>query len=150
MMTNPKENTEKIKTLCRQWGGSLFGVADLHSFKKEEILLPPSPGTGLFFKFRPQNNLDFATFTLSVLLPRSGGGSRIVVASVASRPLRARKAESILDQEAWDAEAVARKASEELQLVSFVRGAVEFKKQAIQAKLSDLLKSLRGRSPYYH
>src|SRR4030066_2069922 len=42
MMTNPKENTEKIKALCRQWGGSLFGVADLHSFKKEEILLPPS------------------------------------------------------------------------------------------------------------
>lgn len=41
-MTNPKENTEKIKALCRQWGGSLFGVADLHSFKKEEILLPPS------------------------------------------------------------------------------------------------------------
>ena len=41
-MTNPKENTEKIKALCRQWGGSLFGVADLHSFKKEEILLPSS------------------------------------------------------------------------------------------------------------
>src|SRR4030042_5898966 len=41
MMTNPKENTEKIEALCRQWGGSLFGVADLHSFKKEEILLPP-------------------------------------------------------------------------------------------------------------
>jgi epoxyqueuosine reductase QueG len=42
MMTNPKENTEKIKALCSQWGGSLFGVADLHSFKKEEILLPSS------------------------------------------------------------------------------------------------------------
>jgi len=111
-----------------------------------EIFLPPPSGTGLFFKFRPQNNLDFATFTLSVLLPRNEEGSRIVVASVASRPLRAGKAERMLDQEAWDAEAVARKASEELKLVSFVRGAVEFKKQAIQAKLSDLLKSLRGRS----
>jgi len=42
MMTNPKENTKKIKTLCHQWGGSLFGVADLRTFKKEEILLPPS------------------------------------------------------------------------------------------------------------
>ena len=41
-MTNPKENTKKIKTLCHQWGGSLFGVADLRTFKKEEILLPPS------------------------------------------------------------------------------------------------------------
>jgi len=37
-----RENVEKIKTLCQQWGGSLFGVADLRSFKKEEILLPPS------------------------------------------------------------------------------------------------------------
>ncbi len=41
-MSNPKENTEKIKILCHQWGCSLFGVADLRSFKKEEILLPPS------------------------------------------------------------------------------------------------------------
>lgn len=39
-MTNPNENVEKIKMLCHQWGGSLFGVADLGSFKKEEILLP--------------------------------------------------------------------------------------------------------------
>jgi epoxyqueuosine reductase len=41
-MTDAKDNTEKIKTLSQQWGGSLFGVADLRSFKKEEILLPPS------------------------------------------------------------------------------------------------------------
>ena len=41
-MMNPKENAEKLKALCHQWGGSLFGVADLRSFKKEEILLPPS------------------------------------------------------------------------------------------------------------
>ena len=40
-MTNPQENVEKLKALCHQWGGSLFGVADLRSFKKEEILLPP-------------------------------------------------------------------------------------------------------------
>ncbi len=41
-MTNPQETVEKLKTLCRLWGGSLFGVADLRSFKKEEVLLPPS------------------------------------------------------------------------------------------------------------
>ena len=41
-MSNPNENVEKVKTLCCQWGGSLFGVADLHSFKREEILLSPS------------------------------------------------------------------------------------------------------------
>jgi epoxyqueuosine reductase len=40
-MTNPKENVEKIESLSRQWGASLFGVAALHSFKKEDILLPP-------------------------------------------------------------------------------------------------------------
>ncbi len=34
------ENTAKIKALCQQWGGSLFGVADLSSFEKDEILLP--------------------------------------------------------------------------------------------------------------
>jgi len=36
------DNVEKMRLLSRQWGGSLFGVADLRSFKKEEILLPPS------------------------------------------------------------------------------------------------------------
>jgi epoxyqueuosine reductase len=36
------DNVEKMRVLCQQWGGSLFGVADLHSFKKEEILLPSS------------------------------------------------------------------------------------------------------------
>jgi len=35
-------NTEKIKILSHQWGGSLFGVADLRPFKREEILLPPA------------------------------------------------------------------------------------------------------------
>jgi epoxyqueuosine reductase len=41
-VTNPSENVEKIKTLCHQWGGSLFGVADLRSLKKEEILFSSS------------------------------------------------------------------------------------------------------------
>jgi len=36
------QNVEKLKMLCYQLGGSLFGVADLRSFKKEGILLPPS------------------------------------------------------------------------------------------------------------
>lgn len=36
------QNAEKLKSLCHQWGGSLFGVADLRSFKKDGILLPPS------------------------------------------------------------------------------------------------------------
>ena len=36
------QNTERIKGLFHQWGGSLFGVADLRSFKEGEILLPPS------------------------------------------------------------------------------------------------------------
>ncbi len=35
------QNTERVRNLCLQQGASLFGVADLCSFKKEEILLPP-------------------------------------------------------------------------------------------------------------
>ena len=33
------EDNSTIETLCHQWGCSLFGVADLRSFRKEEILL---------------------------------------------------------------------------------------------------------------
>jgi epoxyqueuosine reductase QueG len=36
------QNAGRIKNLCYQQGASLFGVADLRSFKREEILLPPS------------------------------------------------------------------------------------------------------------
>jgi len=35
------DNVEKMRVLSRQWGGSLFGVADLRPFKKEDFLLPP-------------------------------------------------------------------------------------------------------------
>ncbi len=35
------ENTEKIKTLCHQWGAALFGVADLRTLKRDEVLLAP-------------------------------------------------------------------------------------------------------------
>jgi epoxyqueuosine reductase len=43
------DNLKKMRVLSRQWGGSLFGVADLRSFKKEEILLPPSLIDRLFY-----------------------------------------------------------------------------------------------------
>jgi CO/xanthine dehydrogenase FAD-binding subunit len=108
-----------------------------------EVLLPQATGAGAFFKFRPQNNLDYATFTLSVLLSGNGRGARIVVGSVASRPLRAREAEKMLDAETWEASDVSRKAASEVKLVSFVRGSVDFKKQVIEAYLSRILERLK-------
>jgi len=39
-MKNPKENVEKVKALCDQWGASLFGVADLHQLERDQVLLP--------------------------------------------------------------------------------------------------------------
>ena len=111
-----------------------------------EILLPPSDGKGIFQKFRPQNNLDFAAFTLSLVLPGKGSGARIVVACVASRPLRARKAETLLDRGASTADVV-RQAMKELPLASFVRGSIEFKKQALVACMIGALAALRGEGP---
>ena len=108
-----------------------------------EILLPPPAGKGLFVKFRPQNNLDFATFTLSLVLAEKSGGARIVVASVASKPLRARQAETMLEKGAPAAE-VARQSGKELPLVSFVRGSVEFKKQVLVAYMTEAMVALRG------
>jgi 4-hydroxybenzoyl-CoA reductase subunit beta len=103
-----------------------------------EIILPPSAGKGAFIKFRPQNNLDFATLTLSLVFPGKKGGSRIVVGCAASKPLRARKAEQLLDRGAPAAEMV-RQAMKELPLVSFVRGTVEFKKKVLAACMTETL-----------
>jgi epoxyqueuosine reductase len=38
-MKGENQNLEAIKALCHQWGASLFGVADLRSFSKDESLL---------------------------------------------------------------------------------------------------------------
>lgn len=107
-----------------------------------QVLLPPPSAQGVFMKFRPQNNLDFATFTLSVLPPWEGGGSRIVVGSVASRPLRAQKAERLWDQGENDPKEIASEAVKSLKMVSFVRGSVEFKKKVMEAKLEGILTDL--------
>ena len=115
-----------------------------------EIVLPPPPSlsrNGVFIKFRPQNNLDFATFTLSVLPSGKDAGSRIVAGSVASRPLRAKEAERMLDLGNGDMATIARTASEELKLISFVRGTVPFKRRAIQVKLAGILKGLEAHTP---
>jgi 4-hydroxybenzoyl-CoA reductase subunit beta len=108
-----------------------------------EILLPPASGKGIFIKFRPQNNLDFAAFTLSMVLSGKEKGGRIVVGSVASKPLRTRKAEILLDQGAPTVDVV-QQATKELPLVSFVRGSVEFKKQALAAYMTEAMATLRG------
>jgi len=36
------EYVGKLKSLCHQWGASLFGVADLQSLKREDVLLSPA------------------------------------------------------------------------------------------------------------
>jgi len=108
-----------------------------------EILLPKPTGKGVFVKFRPQNNLDFATFTLSVVFPGKKGGSRIVVGCAATKPLRARKAEELLDRGVSPAEVV-EQAQKELPLVSFVRGSVEFKKQVLAARMTEVLQGLKA------
>ena len=103
-----------------------------------EVLLPQPKLTGTFIKFRPQNNLDFATFNLTLLSPQEGRGSKIVVSSVASKPLRAPKAEALFDQGASGKEVVDQ-AMKELTLVSFVRGDVEFKKQVLAAHMTEAI-----------
>ncbi len=41
-MSDAENHTTKLKVLCDQWGCSLFGVADLRSLERDEILLSPS------------------------------------------------------------------------------------------------------------
>ncbi len=112
-----------------------------------EVLLPAAPARGGFLKHRLQNNLDFAAFTLSVRPPGEDSEARIVVASVAGRPLRARRAEEILSRTPTDVEGASRAAAQELRLVSFVRGPVEYKRQAIRACLARILSDLNAAVP---
>lgn len=40
-MTNPKDHFEELRMLCRQWGASLFGAADISFLKEKDLPLPP-------------------------------------------------------------------------------------------------------------
>jgi 4-hydroxybenzoyl-CoA reductase subunit beta len=145
--TGPLVALEAKVRLVSDQGERILGVEDLYlgdgirylALKPGEILtevlLPQPKGEGIFRKFRPQNNLDFAAFNLTLLSPKEGTGSKIVVSSVASKPLRARKAEALLNQGAPGKEVVGQ-AMKEIPLVSFVRGDVEFKKQVIAAYMT--------------
>lgn len=130
------ENGERLVEMSDFYLGDGIRNLDLkHGEILSAILLPPPRGKGIFVKFRPQNNMDFAVFTLSIMPSNGELGSRIVAGSVATRPLRANKAEEMLNLGKGDAGAVALQAVKELKIVSFVRGSVEFKRQVIEAKL---------------
>jgi len=106
------------------------------------VVLPPPRAKGVFIKFRPQHNIDFATFTLSLMPSTDFAGSRIVAGSLSARPLRAKKAEEMHNCGQADAGSVAKQAAKELKIVSFVRGGVEFKRQVIEARLERALNQL--------
>lgn len=122
--------------------GDGIDYLDLRPHEIVTQVLLPLPAQGVFMKFRPQNNLDFATFTLSVIPPWERGGSRIVVGSVASRPLRAQEAERLWDEGEGDGKRIALETVKGLKIVSFVRGSVEFKKRVMEAKLEGILTDL--------
>jgi 4-hydroxybenzoyl-CoA reductase subunit beta len=137
------DNGERLVAISDFYLGDGIQNLDLeHGEILSAVVLPPSRAEGVFIKFRPQNNIDFATFTLSVMPSRDDAGSRIVAGSVSTRPLRAKKAEEMLNRAQWDAGDVAGQAAKELRIVSFVRGGVEFKRQVVEAVLTKALNQL--------
>ena len=146
LVSNEGERVIPIEDLYRGDGKDYLAL-DPHEILTH-VLLQPSSTTGVFVKFRPQNNLDFATFTLSVIPPWAEGRSRIVVGSVASKPLRVRKAERLWDQGEGDARRIAMEAAKELRIVSFIRGSVEYKRKVIEAKLGEIITGLMKSSRF--
>ena len=143
------DNGERLVDISDFYLGDGIRNLDLeHGEILSAVVLPPPRTEGVFIKFRPQNNIDFATFTLSVMLGMDDTGSRIVAGSVSTRPLRAKKAEEMLNRGQKDAGVVARQAAKELRIVSFVRGGVEFKRQVVEAVLTKALNSKPGGGIY--
>jgi 4-hydroxybenzoyl-CoA reductase subunit beta len=134
------DNGERLVDISAFYLGDGIQNLDLeHGEILSAVVLPPPRAKGVFIKFRPQNNIDFATYTLAVMPGTDGSGARIVAGSVSSRPLRAKKAEEMLNRGQGDAGQVANQAAKELRIVSFVRGGVEFKRQVIEAGLNKAL-----------
>ncbi len=138
------ESSERVMDIADFFLGDGIRYLDLAPGEiMTEVLIPPPGPAGVFVKFRPQDNLDYAAFTLSVIPPVGGQGARIVLGCAASRPMRARGAEAMLNAGA-PAEEIARKTADEARIVSFTRGSVDFKKQAIAARMEEILAALPG------
>jgi len=121
--------------------------------KKDEILkeitIPnPSPGTvGAYLKLGRRRSMDLSVVSVGVLLKLSGAGQcervRIALGSVSPTPMRAKKAEKVLQGRRPDAILV-REASEcasgECRPITDIRGSAEYRVEMVKALVERAVK----------
>ena len=142
--------SERVIPLEEFYTGKGIGHLDLKPGEiLSDILIPSPDGARVaFFRYSPRNTIDFAMLTVAVSLRQTPPEARIVVGGVASGPVRCKDAESLLAQnpEGNNADEVGRLAAEKLRLISWVRGAVSYRKQMVHVLVRDAVNSLQERA----
>jgi carbon-monoxide dehydrogenase medium subunit len=124
-----------------------------------EILIPRSDErlVGEYIKFSPREMMDLAYVGVAVAFILKKGekkceGVRIALGAVSPTPMRARKAEAVLENQILTeqtAEHAGKEASEECKPISDVRSSAEYRKEMVRAmtKRALLNAAARGNSP---
>ncbi len=122
-----------------------------------EILIPPSRPRliGEYIKFSPREMMDLAYVAVAVTLILSEKqkrceGVRIALGAVSPTPMRARKAEAVLEKQILTeelAERAGREAFKECKPISDVRSSAEYRREMVRAMTKRALLNAAARGP---
>ncbi|HEV8575267.1 MAG TPA: xanthine dehydrogenase family protein subunit M [Dehalococcoidia bacterium] len=119
-----------------------------------EVRAPaPLAGTGsAYARHTPRKQMDIAVVGVAALLTLAGGRierARVALGAVAPTPVRARRADGLLEGQAASAELfrrAAEAAAAECSPISDVRGSVEFRRHIVQVTTERMLREAAGRA----
>jgi carbon-monoxide dehydrogenase medium subunit len=115
-----------------------------------EVVVPPPPAgsAASYLRFTPRQEMDIAVAGVASLLAVDGQGlisrARVALAAVAATPLRARRAEAVLEGQRPAEELIRRAAGEaagECRPIGDVRGSAEYRRHLVAVLARRTLKA---------
>jgi carbon-monoxide dehydrogenase medium subunit len=125
-----------VEEVCTGPGETVLGTGEV----LVEVVVPPPPqgSTASYLRFTPRQEMDIAVAGVASLLVVDGqgliSGARVALAAVAPTPLRARRAESVLEGQRPTAELMDRaagEAAEECRPISDVRASADYRRHLV-------------------
>jgi carbon-monoxide dehydrogenase medium subunit len=125
-----------VEEVCTGPGETVLGPGEL----LVEVVVPPPPegSAASYLRFTPRQEMDIAVAGVASLLAMDGGGlisqARLALAAVAPIPLRARRAEAVLEGQRPTEELIHRAAGEaagECHPISDVRGSADYRRHLV-------------------
>ncbi|MEE9202644.1 MAG: xanthine dehydrogenase family protein subunit M [Dehalococcoidia bacterium] len=135
-----------VEEVCIGPGETVLGTGEM---LVEVVVSPPPQGSAAsYLRFTPRQEMDIAVAGVASLLTVDGQGlisrARVALAAVAPTPLRARRAEEVLEGQRLTEELIGRAAGEaagECRPISDVRGSADYRRHLVAVLARRTLKA---------